>query len=381
MKICLVGGIFDRDDLRAKSLVTPETVLLDGFQRAGVSVEAVGHSRFQPSNKYDIVHVHHFGRAAVQMAVAGRGYGAPFVFTGHNGLIVTHYERARAKQYAFHYVIRNADAVVALSDAEASYFARTKDPARVHVIPNGIPADIFRRYNTTDREGDHSAPKTHFTILYVGQLIEWKGVDFLLHAFETLRRHRNVRLRLAYHNAYLESRYRRMADDLKIAGDIDFIGIRAPSQLVLEYRRADVLVLPSFADCLPSVVIESLLCGTPVVASAVCGIPEQIGKYGRLVPPGDAAALAAAIDGVLADSRRFRDMADEMRAYAEAKYNPHVMVTAHLDLYERLITQAPVTKRTSALDRLLRVAAGAYWAPASGPMRQCLHSLKIVNTD
>jgi glycosyltransferase involved in cell wall biosynthesis len=353
--------------------------LLDGFRAAGLSVEAVGHSRFQPSDKYDIVHVHHFGRAAVQMAVGGHACRALFVFTGHNGLIVTDYERARARKYAFHYVIKSADAVVALSHAEARYFAQRKDPAHVHVIPNGIPAGVFRGDHR--RDGRNDEVNTRFTILYVGQLIEWKGIDFLLHAFRSLRRQRNIRLRLVYHNACLESRYRRMAEDFGIAADVDFVGICTPTQLVDEYRGADVLVLPSFADCLPSVVIESLLCGTPVVASAVCGIPEQIGKYGRLVAPGDALALSAAIDSVLADARRFRDMADEMRAYAEAKYNPRTMVSAHLNLYERLVSQSRATRTTSALDRILRVAADAYWAPASGPIRRRLHSLNLVNTD
>ena len=69
MNICLVGGIFDRPEVvRSKQLVTPETVLLDGFRKAGVTVHAVGHAGFQPSDDYDIIHVHHFGRAALKMA-------------------------------------------------------------------------------------------------------------------------------------------------------------------------------------------------------------------------------------------------------------------------------------------------------------------------
>ena len=375
MKICLVGGIFDRGDLRAKSVVTPETVLLDGFQQVGVSVDAVGHSRFQLSKKYDVVHVHHFGRAAFQMASAASSHRPLFVFTGHNGLIVTNYERSKVRKYAFQFVVRNADAIVALSQAEARYFAQKKDPTRVHVIPNGIPAEVFSRPDSPDAVREHSEPRTRFTILYVGQLIDWKGLDFLLPAFKDLRRKRNVRLRLVYHNPHLEGRYKRMADHLGISADIDFVGMRSPSQLVDEYRCADVLVLPSFADCLPSVVTESLLCGTPVVAGAVCGVPEQVGKYGRLVPPGDALALSEAIDSVLADARRFHGMADEMRAYAEAKYNPQQMVSAHLDLYQQLIGHAPLTRQTSTLDRALRVAANAYWAPASSQIRLWVRSV------
>src|SRR4051794_24791216 len=122
MKICLVGGIFDRDEsLRAKHTLTPETILLDGFRKAGVDVHVVGHARFQPSDDFDVIHVHHMGRAALKMASSR--CRVPFVFTGHNGLIPTGYERSLLRKSAFHYVVRKADAFVALSQAEARYFA------------------------------------------------------------------------------------------------------------------------------------------------------------------------------------------------------------------------------------------------------------------
>jgi hypothetical protein len=95
MKICLVGGIFGRPEaVRSKQLATPETVLLDRFRKAGVDVHPVGHAGFQPSDDFDIIHVHHFGRAAVKMASSKcRGR---FVFTGHNGQIITSWKRSLA---------------------------------------------------------------------------------------------------------------------------------------------------------------------------------------------------------------------------------------------------------------------------------------------
>ena len=94
-----------------------------------------------------------------------------------------------------------------------------------------------------------------------------------------------------------------------------------------------------------------------------------------VVPPGDALALSEAIDSVLADAKRFHGMADEMRAYAEAKYDPQQMVSAHLALYQQLIGHAPLTRQTSTLDRALRVAANAYWAPASSQIRLWVRSV------
>jgi glycosyltransferase involved in cell wall biosynthesis len=361
MKICLVGGIFDRKpELRAKHLLTPETVLLDGFQRAGVAVDAVGHAGFRPSDEHDIVHVHHFGKAALQMAAApGR---ARFVFTGHNGLIVTGYERSRLRRSAFGYVVGRADAFVALSRAEADHFRGAGAGDRVHLIPNGIPAEVFQVRADAVPAADLDPARAPCRLLYVGQLIDWKGVDFLLRAVQQLRRQWDVRLRLVYHNAHLEAEHRSLARELGIAGHVEFVGILGPAELAEEYRRADLLVLPSFADCLPSVVTEALLCGTPVVAGAVCGVPEQVGEYGRVVPPGDVAALAGAIAAVLADRARFRALAADMRAYAARKFNPEAMVQAHLDLYRKLLAgAAPCRRGKGWLDPLVRLAVRAYW--------------------
>jgi glycosyltransferase involved in cell wall biosynthesis len=359
MNICLVGGIFDRPEaVRSKQLVTPETVLLDGFREAGVRVHAVGHAGFQPSDDYDIVHVHHFGRAALKMASSG--CRAHTVFTGHNGMIATGRERSRLRRYTFQYVVDRAEAVVALSRAEARYFAGVTRPDKIHTIPNGIPAGVFRAAGRPEKRRD----KAGYDLLYVGQLIECKGVGVLLDALPRLRRRRDVRLRLVYHNAQLEPALRRQAQALRIAGQVEFVGIRGPRELAEEYQRADVLVLPSFAECLPSVVTESLLCGTPVVAAAVGGVPEQVGPYGLTVAPGDSAALARAVDTVLAERPRWQATAELMRAYAARTFDPETMVARHLALYRGLIEgrTGPAARRRAAwIDPAMRLAVEVYW--------------------
>ncbi len=358
MNICLVGGIFDRPEaVRSKQLVTPETVLLEGFRKAGVRVHAVGHAGFQPSDEYDVVHVHHFGRAALKMAASGTR--AHTVFTGHNGMIATGWERSRLRRYTFQYVVDRSDAIVALSRAEARYFGGVTRPDKVHVIPNGIPADVFRATGDLAKRPD----TTRYDLLYVGQLIECKGVGVLLDAMPRLRRARDVRLRLVYHNAELEAALRQQARELGVAEHVQFVGIRGPRELAEEYHRADALVLPSFAECLPSVVTEALLCGTPVVAAAVCGVPEQVGPHGLTVPPGDAEALADAIERVLAERPRWQARAGQMRAYAAETFRPETMVAQHLALYRALLERSrePARRRAAWLDPAMRLAVEVYW--------------------
>lgn len=363
MKICLVGGIFGRDTkMRSKHVVTPETVLLDGFQKAGMDVLAVGHAQFEPSDEYDIVHVHHFGKAALTMAASR--CRAQFVFTGHNGLIVTGYERNWARLKTFQYVVDKADAFVALSQAETRFYENHGAAGKVHCIPNGIPSEFFRANAGPGEEIKKQTDKERFRLLYVGQLIDWKGVNFLLETLQQVRLRHNVHLRLVYHNAEREREYKQMVQDLGIAQAVEFVGILGPTELAREYYEADLLVLPSFADCLPSVVTEAFLCGTPVVAGAVCGVPEQLDKYGLAIPPGDVPALVTAIESMIREQPRYQSLATEMRNYAEQKYHPTSMVEGHLALYRQLLaeTNTKAGRKSHWTDPLVRMAIAAYWS-------------------
>jgi glycosyltransferase involved in cell wall biosynthesis len=99
-------------------------------------------------------------------------------------------------------------------------------------------------------------------------------------------------------------------------------------------RAADLYVHPSRADTFPSGVLEALACGTPVVASRVGGIPEQLtDETGVLVESGDPAALAAAIEGLLADPARRQRMGAAAAADARQRFSLERQLDAYLDLY------------------------------------------------
>jgi glycosyltransferase involved in cell wall biosynthesis len=99
-------------------------------------------------------------------------------------------------------------------------------------------------------------------------------------------------------------------------------------------RKADLYVHPSRADTFPSGVLEALACGTPVVASRVGGIPEQLAAdTGVLVEPGDPSALASAIDSLLADPERRARMGRAAAADARQRFSLERQIAAYLDLY------------------------------------------------
>jgi len=336
MKICIVGGIFDKPETyRNKHAFTPETILVDGLIKRGEIVYALGHRNFRPSSYYDIVHVHHLGIAALRMAIANTK--ALFVFTGHNGPLLCGYDRSILRKVIFKLIIHRADAVIALSRTEAVFIEKLAhlNKKKVYLIPNGVPSEIFLRqkedYNYKDNK---DGP---FRILFVGQLIPLKGVDVLLKAFALISGIMKAELWLVYQNAENELKYRMMAKQLGLENKIKFIGFLSAPELAQVYKSVDVFILPSYAESLPSTITEAMLCGTPIIASSVGGIPEQLGGFGRTFRPGDYVQLANIIIDVKNRHEAYKAQSKKMIEYAERNFSVKIMIDMHLNLYNFLI--------------------------------------------
>jgi glycosyltransferase involved in cell wall biosynthesis len=106
-----------------------------------------------------------------------------------------------------------------------------------------------------------------------------------------------------------------LAADLRLNGAVDFLGMRDHAAVAELMRGADLLVLPSLAENLPTVVLEAQACGLPVVATDVGGTREALDRSaGRLVASGDEEALAGAIAAALAADHDREAIADRARA-------------------------------------------------------------------
>jgi glycosyltransferase involved in cell wall biosynthesis len=115
--------------------------------------------------------------------------------------------------------------------------------------------------------------------------------------------------------------------------------VLAPELLAIVYSAADALVVPSLAEGLGMVSMESIACGTPVVGSAVGGIPEVVlpETTGWLVPPGQPEALVRRLTELFAEPAARSAMAARCRPYAEAHWSIERHVEQHLALYSRLL--------------------------------------------
>ncbi|NDU99475.1 glycosyltransferase family 4 protein [Pseudoroseicyclus tamaricis] len=232
-------------------------------------------------------HLHnHIAQSAGTVAMlAAELTGLPFSFTLHgpDDFFAT-------DRWALPEKIARARFVACISHfarSQAMLLSPEADWPKLHIVHCGIdPA----RYRAGAREGTQ--------LLFVGRLAAAKGLPVLLEAFaEALRQRPDLRLTL------IGDGPDRAALERRAAGlPVTFAGYQSQEAVAEALSTTDLFVLPSFAEGLPVVLMEALAAEVPVVATRIAGVAELVedGVSGRLVPPGDPAALAEAILAVLA---------------------------------------------------------------------------------
>jgi glycosyltransferase involved in cell wall biosynthesis len=252
------------------------------------------------------------GAAGTRIAVSER----------HNlSFRIQHKPRQRALPPLIRRAYTMADSIVAVSDAVGD------DLASVTGIPRESITTIYNPVVTPDLRGralepmDHPwfAPGEPPVVISVGRLVMVKDYPTLLRAFARVRALRDVRLLILGEDKDAQGTARRRAElmalaaELGVAAAVELPGF-APNPLAY-MARAAVFVLSSAWEGFGNVLVEALACGCPVVSTDCPSGPREIlddGRYGRLVPVGDDAALAGAILATLdapADAGRLRERA------------------------------------------------------------------------
>lgn len=169
----------------------------------------------------------------------------------------------------------------------------------------------FRECDIVGPAMQQEAPRPSKEILTVGRLVPYKGHEFLIRAVHSLASQGvNVHLSIVG-EGWFRGTLERLVQRLSLGDHVSFLGhIPNGPALWALYRQADVFVLPSLVEALGLVLLEAMANGTPVIASAVGGIPDVIrdGMNGLLVRPGSPDELKAAIARLLNDQKLQRQL-------------------------------------------------------------------------
>ena len=263
----------------------------------------------------DIIHAHWLipqGLVAV-IARSLTGHPVPLVCTSHGGDLFA------LRGALFGWIKRTVmNASIRISVVSAAMRTRVIAmgiaPEQVAVIPMGV--DLRHRF-TPDPKVERQAQE----LLFVGRLVEKKGLPLLLQAMPTvLAQHPDTRLIIAG-GGPLDGELRRLCTRLGIGGQVDFLGMVAQSDLPDLYRRATLFVAPFMVaasgdqEGFPLVPLEAIGCGCPIICGEVAAFGEVIRHdvEALLVPPGDTVALATAIIALLDDPQRRQRLAARAR--------------------------------------------------------------------
>jgi glycosyltransferase involved in cell wall biosynthesis len=298
---------------------------------------AVQLTRLLRRERVDVLHTHTALAANVLSRVAGRLAGAAVVSHIH---IENHFRPNRFVR-AVHSALDNRTArlaarVLAVSRSTRDTLIAQGYPSQlVEVVHNGIDVDAQGSRRAQGLRNELRVPDGATLVGEIGRLCDVKGQRELIEAIALVP---DAHLVLVGDDLETGGAYRTLLEELARDRAVDdrvhLLGYRADAGELLD--QFDVLVLPSWIEGLPGVVLEAMAHAKPVIATPVGGTAELVvdGETGMLVPPRDPVAVAAAIQTIIDDPKRARRLGLAGRDRAEREFSEKSMTTRVLEVYD-----------------------------------------------
>ena len=247
--------------------------------------------RLRRERGFDLIDAHYFYPDGVAAAMLGRRLGVPVVITAR-GTDVNLIAQHRIPRRMIRWAARQAAAVVAVSQALKDRLAALDvERERIHVLRNGVDLELFHPEGRDKGRSDLELRRP--TLLSVGNLLAFKGHGLVIEALSLLPEYGLVIAGDGPDRAAFEA----LARQCGVSGRVRFVGSLSQQDLRRYYCAADGLVLASSREGWPNVLLEAMACGTPVIATAVGGVPEIVTSTdaGAVVEERSASALARAV--------------------------------------------------------------------------------------
>jgi glycosyltransferase involved in cell wall biosynthesis len=279
--------------------------------------------------RFDLIDAHYFYPDGVAAVLLGRHFGKPVVITAR-GTDVNLIPRYRLPRAMIRWAARHTAGIITVARALKDDLVGAGVPAeRIEVLRNGVDLRLFR---PTDREaGRRSLGLGRKTLLSVGGLVPRKAHDVVIRALRRLPEFDLIIIGDGPERSALGA----LAQESRVGDRVRFAGAVAQDELRQYYGAADALILASSREGWANVLLESMACGTPVVASNVGGTPEVVAapEAGVMMAERTPEALADAVRGLFA---RYPDRG-ATRRYAEG-FSWDATTEGQLQLFSRIVS-------------------------------------------
>lgn len=304
-----------------------------------------------------VIHSHYWQSARIGVQLA-RTFDVPHAVMFHTLGEVKNRARIsesepRLRIHHERLAVRRADAIVTASEHERALLELyyDADPAKLSTIPCGINLNLFRPGDRGAARQALDIPQDVPVLLWVGRLEKLKGVDILIQALAEVETP-GARLVIVGGDDQatgLKNELIAQAQAAGIAGRVRFDGAVPHDALPAYYQAADVCVIPSYYESFGLVAIESMACGTPVVASRVGGLVSTVtdGVNGYLIPWRCPGPFAEKLDVLLANPELRANFSRAGRA-SVGRFSWSSVAISVAALYDRLSRQRRVTTYDTA---------------------------------
>jgi glycosyltransferase involved in cell wall biosynthesis len=297
--------------------------------------------------EYDVVNLHSiYSFSSLSSIISRKNRTVPVVLTHHGKLkygepwkdaCVTLYERSIAKK-----ILQCVDHGISLSGPDTNFLLNLglkRD--KISEIPNAInteefspyvnvnPSSFVDRYNLTDK----------FVILYVGELTFRKGIHFLIRALpEIIRTKPNQKVILIIVGTGPESDIlRNLVKNLNLEDYVIFTGRLPFQELILAYKAASVFVLPSLSEGMPTVILEAMFFGVPVIATDIPCMRDRFEKHAILVPPENSKKLAEQIIQLMHHQEDCQELSRAGKELVLNHYTWDKIIGQYENIYKKLL--------------------------------------------
>jgi glycosyltransferase involved in cell wall biosynthesis len=279
----------------------------------------------------DIVHANTY-TAGVASVIYGKLTGTKVIITEHWSGYARHLlsglETVKAK-----FALSNADMILPVTEVLKQSIEDFGIKGRFRIVPNAVDTELFKLEANNQIPPDHDTIKR---ILIVAEQLPVKGIPNALAALEQIKHKRTDFFMNIFGEGEYRNEYESMATSYGLENCVKFHGVQPKTTIARHMQESDFFVLPSWYENLPCVLIESLSCGLPVIASRVGGVPTLISKStGILVEPGNVAELADAIELMLDNCKSYSKK--HMSDYAQANFSSEVLGRNLDEIYHEVV--------------------------------------------